>query len=207
VLIEEFYTITMLFSIATFTLSTVMTPGPNNIMLLSSGLTFGYKRTLPHIFGVMFGFSFMVVLVGLGMGVVFKEFPIIFAILKIIGVLYLFWMAYKIATNHSAYDIKGSDQSSPFTFFQAAAFQWVNVKAWIMAITVISVFVTSNENSLLQVLTIAFIYLLSGVISTNSWALGGVVLKKVINNKKSVNFFNILMAILLIASIIPFLFE
>ena len=96
---EEFYTVAMLLSIATFTLSTVSTPGPNNIMLLSSGLTFGYKRTVPHMFGIMLGFPFMVLLVGLG--VLFEKFPIIFSILKIIGILYLFWMAFKIATNKS----------------------------------------------------------------------------------------------------------
>ncbi len=204
---EEFYTAAMLLSIVTFTLSTVLTPGPNNIMLLSSGLTFGYKRTLPHIFGVMFGFAFMVVLVGLGMGVLFDKFPIIFTVLKIIGIIYLFWMAYKIATNKSGYEVDANNESQPFTFLQAAAFQWVNPKAWIMAITAISVFVISNENSLLQVLTIAFIYLLSGVISTNAWALGGLVLKKFIKKESSVHKFNIAMAILLIASIIPFILE
>jgi threonine/homoserine/homoserine lactone efflux protein len=197
----------MLLSITTFTLSTVMTPGPNNIMLLSSGLTFGYKKTLPHIFGVMFGFSFMVVLVGLGMGVVFQKYPSIFSILKIVGILYLFWMAKKIATSSSGYNIDPSEQKKPFTFLQAAAFQWVNPKAWIMAITAISVFVTDKENSLTQVLIIALIYLLSGIISTNSWALGGVMLKKVIKNSSSVRVFNIIMAILLVLSIIPFIFE
>ena len=204
---EEFYTLTMLFSIVTFTLSTVMTPGPNNIMLLSSGLTFGYKRTLPHMFGVMFGFAFMVVLVGLGMGVIFEEFPFIFSTLKIIGILYLFFMAYKIANNDEGYEVDKENKSNPFTFLQAAAFQWVNPKAWIMAITAISVFVTSTENSLFQVLTISFIYLLSGVISTNSWALGGVMLKNVIKDKKSVKIFNIIMAILLVGSVVPFIFE
>jgi len=203
----DIYSLTMLLSITTFTLSTVMTPGPNNIMLLSSGLTFGYKKTLPHIFGVMFGFAFMVVLVGLGMGVVFEQYPFIFSVLKVIGILYLFWMAYKIATSAQGYEVESSKKSKPFTFFQAAAFQWVNPKAWIMAITAISVFVTSKEQSLTQVFIIAFIYLLSGVISTNSWALGGVLLKKVIKNEKSVKRFNIAMAILLVASIIPFIFE
>ncbi|MEA3384060.1 MAG: LysE family translocator, partial [Campylobacterota bacterium] len=194
---EQFYTITMLLSIVTFTLSTVMTPGPNNIMLLSSGLTFGYKNTIPHIFGVMLGFPIMVILVGLGMGILFEQFPFIFSVLKTIGIVYLFWMAYKIANNHSTYDVDESSESKPFTFFQAALFQWVNPKAWIMAITSISVFVTSSEQNLWQVFTIAFIYMLSGVISTNSWTLGGVILKRFIKNEKSVKIFNITMAILL----------
>ncbi len=204
---EEFYPVAMLLSIATFTLSTVLTPGPNNIMLLSSGLTFGYKQTIPHILGIVFGFPFMVILVGLGMGVLFEQFPFIFTALKVVGILYLFWMAYKIATNKSGYEVDEDLQSKPFTFIQSAAFQWVNPKAWIMAITSISVFVTSSEGSLSQVLTIALIYLLSGVISTSSWALGGVILKRFIKDESSVHKFNITMAILLVVSVLPFIFE
>lgn len=204
---EEFYTVAMIISIATFTISTVTTPGPNNIMLLSSGLTFGYKKTIPHMSGIIVGFPFMVVLVGLGMGVIFEKFPIILSILKIVGILYLFWMAFKIANNTSSYEVEEGQKSKPFTFFQAAIFQWVNPKAWIMAITAISIFVTANENSYLQVITIAFIYLLSSIISTNSWAFGGVVLKKFIKNESSVKKLNIIMAVLLIASVLPIIFE
>jgi len=204
---EHLYSIAMLISITTFTLSTVLTPGPNNIMLLSSGLTFGYKKTIPHILGVMLGFPFMVILVGLGMDAIFTKFPLLFGILKVIGIIYLCWMAYKIATNGNSYDTNDISESKPFTFLQSAAFQWVNPKAWIMAITAISVFVTSESNSLMQVFIIALIYMLSGIISTNSWALGGVLLHKLIKNQKLIKVFNIIMAILLISSIIPFMFE
>ena len=117
---EEFYTVAMIISIATFTLSTVTSPGPNNIMLLSSGLTFGYKKTIPHMTGIIIGFPLMVVLVGLGLGVVFERFPLILSVLKIVGILYLFWMAYKIANNSSSYDVQTSEDSKPFTFLQAA---------------------------------------------------------------------------------------
>lgn len=203
---EHFYTFSMLLSIATFTFSTVMTPGPNNIMLLSSGLTFGYKRTLPHILGVMLGFPMMVVLVGFGMGVIFDKYPFILSVLKIVGFFYLLWMAYKIATNISIYEVKDRE-GKPFSFLQAAAFQWVNPKAWIMAITSISIFVTSIENPFIQVLSVATIYLLSGVISTNTWALGGVLLKQVLKSKKSVSIFNKTMAFLLIISVLPFILE
>lgn len=203
---EHFYTFSMLLSIATFTFSTVMTPGPNNIMLLSSGLTFGYKRTLPHILGVMLGFPMMVVLVGFGMGVIFDKYPFILSVLKIVGFFYLLWMSYKIATNISIYEVKDRE-GKPFSFLQAAAFQWVNPKAWIMAITSISIFVTSIENPFIQVLSVATIYLLSGVISTNTWALGGVLLKQVLKSKKSVSIFNKTMAFLLIISVLPFILE
>jgi threonine/homoserine/homoserine lactone efflux protein len=201
---ENIYTNTMLFSIATFTLSTVLSPGPNNIMLLSSGLTFGYKKTIPHILGVALGFPFMVIIIGLGLGVVFDSYPIIFIILKYIGILYLFWMAYKIANNKST--LNTNDKFKPFTFIQSAIFQWLNPKAWLMAITSISVFVTSANYSTKQVFIISFIYLLSGIISTNTWTLGGIMLKKFITNEKMVRIFNIIMAILLIVSVLPLIF-
>ena len=204
---EEFYTVAMLLSIVTFTLSTVSTPGPNNIMLLSSGLTFGYKRTIPHMFGIMLGFPFMVLLVGLGLGIVFEKFPIIFTILKIVGILYLFWMAFKIATNKSTLEVKEGEESKPFTFIQSAAFQWVNPKAWIMAITSISIFVTSKDESFAQVVIIAIIYLLSSIFSTNAWTAGGVVLKRFIKDEKIVRILNITMAILLVGSVLPIILE
>jgi len=202
---DKIYTYTMLFSIATFTLSTVLSPGPNNIMLLSSGLTFGYKKTIPHMLGIILGFPFMVLLIGLGLGFVFESYLFIFIALKYIGILYLFWMAYKIANNASRLDT--TNNSKPFTFIQSAIFQWLNPKAWIMAVTSTSVFVTSSIYAYEQVFIIAFIYLLSGLVSTNGWTLGGVVLKKFIKDEKMIKIFNITMAILLVASILPFVFE
>ncbi len=204
---QEFYTVAMLLSIITFTMSTVMSPGPNNIMLLSSGLTFGYKKTIPHMFGIILGFPLMVLIIGLGMGALFEKFPLVLTVLKVVGILYLFWMAYKIARNSSSYEVDENNQSKSFTFVQSALFQWVNPKAWIMAITAISVFVSSNENSMIQVLIIAFIYFLSLCISSNTWAFGGILLKKFIKNSKSVQKINVIMAILLVASVLPMLFE
>lgn len=204
---EEFYTVAMMLSIATFTLATATTPGPNNIMLLSSGLTFGYKRTIPHILGVMLGFPFMVLLVGLGLGFIFEKFPVIFSVLKIVGIAYLFWMAYKIANNKSSFNVNEDENSKPFTFLQSAAFQWVNPKAWIMAVTAISIFVTAQDDTLMQVCIIAVIYMLSGMISSNVWTAGGVVLKRFIKSENGIKIFNMTMALLLIASVLPILFE
>jgi len=204
---QEFYTVAMILSISTFTMSTVMSPGPNNIMLLSSGLTFGYKKTMPLMFGIILGFPLMVLIIGLGLGALFERFPIVLNILKIVGILYLFWMAYKIARNTSSYEIDENNQNKSFTFIQSALFQWVNPKAWIMAITSISVFVSSNENSMFQVILIAFIYCLSLCISSNTWAFGGILLKKFIRNAKSVQKINVIMALLLVASVLPMLFE
>lgn len=204
---EEFYSFAMLISIGTFALTAATSPGPNNIMLLSSGLTFGYKKTIPHISGIVVGFPLMVLLIGLGFGIVFEKFPILLSILKIVGILYLFWMAFKIASNSSAYDVNENENSKPFTFLQAATFQWINPKAWIMAITAISIFVTANSNSIFQVIVISSIFFLTAIISSNTWAFGGVMLKKFIKNQAMVKKLNILMSLLLIASIIPIIFE
>jgi len=204
---QEIYTIAMLISITSFTLAGVLTPGPNNIMLLSSGLTFGYKNTIPHILGIILGFTLMVVCVGLGIGALFEMYPFIFSILKYLGISYLFWMAWHIASSKGGISTKGSSKDKPFTFLQAAIFQWVNPKAWVMAITSTATFTTSAEHAFVQVLIIAFIFLLSGVISCNTWTLGGVYIKKLIKNELHVRVFNITMAILIVASILPFIFE
>jgi len=149
----------------------------------------------------------MVLIVGLGMGALFEKFPMVLTVLKFIGILYLFWMAYKIANNSSSYDVEDNNESKPFSFIQAAMFQWVNPKAWIMAITSISIFVTSNEHGITQIIIISFIYFLSGCVSCNTWAFGGTVLKRFIKSEKSVQRLNIAMAILLVASVLPIIFE
>ena len=203
----EIYTFTFLVSIASFTLATVMTPGPNNIMMLSSGLNFGYKKSIPHMLGVALGFPIMVICVGMGINIIFKIFPLAYDIMKIIGFIYLIWMAWQIA--NSSVEIKENENKNnkPFTFIQIVLFQWINPKAWIMAVTAISSFTVPNEDIFMQVIVIAFIYLLSGLISTNTWTLGGVFIKKLLKNKKTVRIFNITMAILLVMSIIPVMFE
>ena len=183
-----------------------MTPGPNNIMLLSSGLTFGYKRTIPHALGVNFGFPVMVIFVGLGVGKLFEIFPFIYTTLKIVGISYLLWMAWHIANTKGSLNEENKNDK-PFTFFQAALFQWINPKAWMMAITSTATFITDNQIAFIQVMIISCIYFFCAILSTNSWSLGGVMLKRFIQNKRLVQIFNIIMAILIVGSILPFIFE
>ena len=175
---QEIYTYTMLLSITSFAIATAFTPGPNNLMLLSSGLTFGYKRTLAHILGVAVGFPIMVLAVGLGLGTVLEHYPMVYKVLKVLGIGYLLWMAWHIANTQGSLNTDEHQNDKPFTFIQAALFQWVNPKAWIMAVTAISSFTTQNSEVLYQVGVIAFIYLAVGIFSTHSWALGGVLLHK-----------------------------
>lgn len=203
---SQVYTYTMILSIASFGFAASISPGPNNIMLLSSGLTFGYKRTIPHALGVNFGFPVMVICVGLGIGKLFDVFPTIYSVLKVAGIGYLLWMAWHIADTKGSLDAK-STKDKPFTFLQAALFQWVNPKAWVMAITSTAAFITDEELAYVQVLIISCIYFFCAAVSANSWALGGVMLKRFVENKRSVQIFNITMAILIVGSVIPVLFE
>jgi len=183
-----------------------MTPGPNNIMLLSSGLTYGYKRTIPHALGVVIGFPLMTIFVGLGLGEFFKLYPITFTVLKSIGILYLLWLAWKIS--RSTPEFKENDtESQPLKFIPIVLFQWINPKNWIKIITAMSVYVTSVEHATIQIMIITLVFFLTVFISANSWALGGVILKKLIKSDVGIKRFNVIMAILLVLSIVPTIFE
>ncbi|PHR71703.1 MAG: lysine transporter LysE [Arcobacter sp.] len=198
----ETFTLTILISIFMFSFATSITPGPNNIMLLSSGLTFGYKRTLPHILGVVFGFPLMTIFVGLGLGEFFKAYPSAFTVLKVIGIAYLLFLAWKIANSNPEFK-KNDEASNPMKFLPIVLFQWMNPKNWIKIITAMSVYVTSVEHASIQILIITFIFFSTILISANSWAIGGVVLKKLIKSPKGIKRFNVIMAILLVLSLVP----
>jgi len=183
-----------------------MTPGPNNIMLLSSGLTYGYKRTIPHALGVVIGFPLMTIFVGLGLGEFFKLYPITFTVLKSIGILYLLWLAWKISRSTPKFK-ENDTESQPLKFIPIVLFQWINPKNWIKIITAMSVYVTSVEHATIQIMIITLVFFLTVFISANSWALGGVILKKLIKSDVGIKRFNVIMAILLVLSIVPTIFE
>jgi threonine/homoserine/homoserine lactone efflux protein len=177
------------------------TPGPNNIMLLSSGLTYGFRRTLPHIAGVAIGFSFMVAAMGLGLGAVFIAWPVLQTILKYAGAAYLIWLAAAIAMSGAA--PSGQDnQRGPMTFWGAAVFQWVNVKGWVIAIgtiTAYSAIASYPWNIGMQTV----LSLLMGTLSAVTWALFGSSLRSLLTSPRMVRAFNIVMAALLLASLYP----
>jgi len=176
----EIYSTALLATIFAFSFATSITPDPNNIMLLSSGLTFGYKKTVPHLLGVIIGFPLMTLLVGLGLGKIFEAYPIILTILKVVGTVYLLWLAWKIANSTPPSLNEEENSKEPLKFIPIVLFQWVNPKNWIKIITAMSVYVNSAEHALSQ----------------------GVALKRFIKNKKAIRAFNISMAILLILSIV-----
>ena len=181
------------------------TPGPNNVMLLSSGLTHGFRRTLPHIAGITLGFAFMVAAVGLGLGTVFIAYPVLQTILKYAGAAYLIYLAAAIAMSGAA--PSGQDnQRGPMTFWGAAVFQWVNVKGWVMVIGTITAYAAIASfpwNIIIQ----TAISLVMGTLSTVAWALFGSSLRPLLTSPLMVRAFNIIMAVLLLASLYPVFVE
>lgn len=177
------------------------TPGPNNVMVMSSGLTYGFRRTLPHIAGVVIGFAFMVGAVGLGFGTIFIAFPVLQVFLKYAGAAYLVYLAVMIAISGPV--TPGQDnRRGPMTFWGAAMFQWVNVKGWVAIIGTITAYAEIAHfplNIVLQVL----IFFVMGVASITTWTLFGSALRPWLTSERAVRVFNIAMAVLLLASLYP----
>ena len=187
-------------SVILFCLVTSITPGPNNIMLMSSGLNHGVLKTVPHISGIIIGFPLMVAALGFGLGTIFLNYPVIHQFIKIAGVSYLLFLAWKIANTTRAN--AGNHLREPLTFMQAAAFQWLNPKAWVIAIGAIAAFTTVG-NFEVQVVIIVFTYLFVGSFSMGLWLLMGASLQKILHSQKQLQVFNVVMAILLVLSIVP----
>lgn len=192
----------ILSALALFALVSSITPGPNNLMLMSSGANFGFKRTTPHLLGVTLGFMLMLVLVGLGIMQLFDLFPPSYLILKVFCIVYLLYLAFKIATSNAQQ--KASSESKPFTFIQAALFQWVNPKAWAMALSAVSLY--APDKNLTSVLIVSLVFGLINLPCVSSWTLLGEKLQHWLASPKRLKAFNYLMAILLIASVMFSLF-
>jgi threonine/homoserine/homoserine lactone efflux protein len=191
----------LLFAFVIFAAVMFFTPGPNNIMLLSSGLTYGFRPTLPHIAGITFGFAFMVGVVGLGLGTIFIAYPVLQTILKYGGVVYLIYLAVAIAISGPPKPGEAS-RRGPMTFWGAAMFQWINAKGWVMVIGTITAYAaiaTFPWNIAIQV----GLSLILGTLSCTAWALFGSSLRPVLTSERAVRAFNIVMAILLLASLYP----
>ncbi len=188
-------------AIISFAISTCVTPGPNNAMIMTSGLNYGIRRSLPHYTGICLGFPAMVIAVGLGMAQLFDQVPILQVILKVAGAGYLSYLAWKIAT--APVSQLNKIQGKPFSFVQAAAFQWVNPKAWVLAIGATVTYTVISNSYVLQVLTIALIFLVFGSPCIMLWLLFGTSLKTILKNPSNVRIFNVSMALLLMGSLIP----
>jgi threonine/homoserine/homoserine lactone efflux protein len=197
------HTLELYLALLLFAFSAAITPGPNNVMLMSSGLNYGVRKSLPHLFGICLGFPVMVLLIGVGLGSIFERFPITHTIIQIFGILYLLYLAWVIATTKT-HEIS-SAKSKPFSFWQAALFQWINPKAWIMATGAIATYTTLSTNIFQQIGIIALIFLITAFPSAATWLFFGANLKRFLQSPKHQKIFNISMALLLVGSIIPVL--
>ena len=193
----------LLIGLCAFAFVSSITPGPNNLMLMSSGAIFGFRRTVPHMAGVGLGFSLMVFLVGVGLAQIFNAVPISYSILKVVSICYLFYLAFKVATATPPDSQKVN--AKPISFIQAAAFQWVNPKAWTMALTAVSVY--SPSNSIQSVALVAIIFGVINIPSVSVWVVLGQKMQHVLTSHSRLKVFNWGMAILLLVSTIPTLFK
>jgi threonine/homoserine/homoserine lactone efflux protein len=191
----------LLLAFVVFAVVMFFTPGPNNIMVLSSGLTYGFRRTLPHMAGITIGFAFMVGAVGLGFGTIFIAYPVLQTILKYAGAAYLVYLAIVIAFSGPP---KPGEEGSrgPMTFWGAALFQWVNVKGWVIVMGTITAYAAIARFPL-NVAIQSGLCLPIGVISTATWTLFGSALRPLLKSERAVRAFNVLMALLLLASLYP----
>jgi len=188
-----------------FLASMGFTPGPNNILVASSGVNFGFRATLPHILGVTFGYPAMLFIVGLGLARVFIALPQTHVVLKYICIVYLLYLAWRIATASAA--TASRKIAKPLTFMQAAAFQWVNGKGWVVALSAVTTYTVVNSTLLLQVIALSTIALLITLGSVCTWTLFGAVLRRYLHTERRRRGFNYAMAALLVASIIPVFWE
>lgn len=181
---------------------TSITPGPNNLMLLASGVNFGFVRTIPHALGIGGGFLTLLLGVGLGLGALLAAFPSLHLVLKIAGGAYLLYLAWRIAMSRSMG--QGTAGGRPMTFLEAAAFQWVNPKAWVMAVSAMAIY-TNPANPFVSMLIVAFAFAAVNLPSVSTWAGFGMALRGFLADPVRLKWFNIAMGVALVATLYPML--
>lgn len=190
-------------ALVVFAFVTSITPGPNNLMLLASGVNFGFRRTIPHMLGIGIGFLSLLLGVGYGLGAVLETAPALYVGLKFAGGAYMLYLAYKIATSTSVGRVD-DETAQPMSFMQAWLFQWVNPKAWVMAVTAMASYTVHDAYSL-SVLLIGIVFAVINVPSVSSWAAFGSLLRQWLEDPVRLKWFNLMMAALLVVSLWPML--
>ncbi|WP_051205971.1 LysE family translocator [Oceanospirillum maris] len=193
--IEGFY-----LPVALFVLSTAGTPGPNNIILTATGAQFGYWKTLPVVYGVIVGMASQLLMVAAGLGLIFQQWPVLHTILKFIGGAYLIWLAIKILRS-PAHQQTAVEDEQPISFIQMALFQYLNPKAWVMTLSMVSAFSIAGEaywSSVLMIILVAFVVM---NMTQNAWAGFGSMIGHLLTSDKNRMRFNMLMATLTTLSV------
>lgn len=190
-------------ALVVFAFVTSITPGPNNFMLMASGVNFGFRRTIPHMLGIGAGFLSLLLGVGFGLGAVLIAYPALHIGLKIAGGVYLLYLAWRIAMSRSMGE-KNGKAARPMTFLEAAAFQWVNPKAWVMAVTAMAIY-TNPASPFLSVVLVAVAFALVNLPSVSTWAGFGMALRGFLSDPARLKWFNIAMGVALAISLWPML--
>jgi len=185
-----------------FAFTTSITPGPNNMMLFASGVNFGFRRTIPHMIGIGTGFLSLLLAVGFGLGAILHTVPVLYTILKFAGGAYLVWIAWKIASARTISEKEAG--ARPMSFTAAAAFQWINPKAWVMSITAMATY-TIPEIYFASVLIVGFVFAIVNVPTVSTWTGFGSALREWLSVPARLKWFNITMAVLLVLSLWPML--
>ena len=180
-------------------LAMVWTPGPNNAMLSASGAQFGYRRSLPHIFGVAFGFPIMLFIMAFGLGEIFLRSTLLQELLRWVGAAMLLFVAFKIATGKPPG--RAASRRRPFRFYEAIAFQWINPKAWAMAIGIVSAFI-KGDAPLAEASIAAALAALVGLTSANGWVWFGVWMQRWLNTAFRFRVFSLTMAAIVVSGIV-----
>lgn len=186
--------------VALFVLSTAGTPGPNNIILTATGARFGYWKALPVVYGIILGNATQIVLIAAGLGVLFQEWPMLHTILKLAGGVYLIWLAWKILRS-PAQDFSDEGDREPVGFLQMALFQYLNPKAWVMTLSMVSAFSQVGEaywQSILLIMLVTFVVM---NVTQNAWAGFGSAIGRLLTDEKSRLRFNSVMALLTAGSV------
>jgi Putative threonine efflux protein len=190
----------MILPLALFTIANAMTPGPNNIMLTASGAAFGFRRTLPHIAGIVIGFPAMTLAVGWGLGELFALYPHAHTILKWLGAAYLLYLAARMAAASAPKDAENAGQ--PLTALEAALFQWVNPKAWTMVVSAIPAFTTLGPGYDAQLVTMALVFMAVSLPSASIWCAFGVGIRRLVSDPATLRLVNIVLSGLLALSVL-----
>jgi len=189
-----------LISFATFAVVAAFTPGPNNVMLAASGANYGFRRTLPHIFGILVGFCSLVVAAGLGLATLFTIMPWLYDVLKVISVMFLLYLAWKIGSAGCA-TTKHKDR--PLSFIQAASFQLINPKSITVIISSVTAFTSTAENVGAEVTILLVVFATVTICATCTWAVFGTAIAHLLTSQTRLRQFNITMSLLLVASLLP----
>jgi threonine/homoserine/homoserine lactone efflux protein len=195
----------ILLALTVFAFVMSFTPGPNNILLTASGVNFGFVRTIPHLLGVDIGFIFLIAVFAAGLGVVFTSAPALQLVLKVAGAAYMLWLAWKVASARPAGD-GGKVPGRPMTFWQAAAFQWINPKGVIAAISGAAVYMQPGHEREDFAILLA-VFGLATTLATATWTGFGVGLRRFLRDPLHARIFNVAMGLLLVAAIIPIMLE